>query len=573
MFIFSPGWGSVGSRLGEPAGVVRAGLDPGALALLREALGDDRVDAREVTREAYARDLSAWGHLAFRRPAPPTTPPDDKRASLGDLPTPDAVVRPRDVAGVQAVLRLATEHGFAVIPFGAGSGVCGGTIAVRGGVALDLKGLDRILEVDATSLLVRVEAGVNGQIFEEALQRQGLTAAHHPSSITCSTVGGWVAARGAGQLSTRYGKVEDMVAGLEVVLPDGTLVKTPVTPRAATGPDWNQVFTGSEGVLGVVVAATLRVHRLPPLRLFRSYEFPDLARALDAVREGLQRGARPAAVRLYDPLDTLLVARAGDPRPIPAAPDDADDPDHRGGGPVAPWWPLSRLSPRAVVSAMRERLPDLRHEAERVLLARPELLNRVTARIPGVGCLLVLTFEGHDQDLVGAEEAVLRRVCEAREGVDRGPGPAETWWNNRLAVSFKQSGVYDLGGFVDTMEVATSWTRLLELHERVRAALAPHALVMAHFSHAYADGCSIYFTFAALQGTPEEARRRHEAAWRDGLAAVVACGAAVSHHHGVGLLKGEALRASHGPLHDVLARVKAALDPRGVMNPGKLGLP
>lgn len=536
--------------------LVEAGLDPASLARLREALGDDRVDAREVTCEAYARDLSALGHLAFRRP-------DGLRA-------PDAVVRPRDVAGVQAVLRLASERGFAVIPFGAGSGVCGGTFAVRGGVALDLKGLDRILDIDKTSLLVRVQAGVNGQLFEEALQREGLTAAHHPSSITCSTVGGWVAARGAGQLSTRYGKVEDMVVSVEVVLPDGTLVATPVTPRAATGPDWNQLFVGSEGLLGVIVAATFRVHRLPPLRLFRSFEFPDLTRALAAVREALQRGARPAAVRLYDPLDTLLVARSGDARPMPEAADgDGGDDD----APLAAWWPLSRFSPRALLRAVAERVPDVRHGAERALLARPELLNRFTATIPGVGCLLLLTFEGQDADLVAAEEAVTRRACEAEGGKDKGPTAAETWWRNRLAVSFKQSGVYAMGGFVDTMEVATTWTKLLELHERVRAALAPHALVMAHFSHAYPDGCSIYFTFAALQGSPDDARERHQAAWRAGLAAVVACGAAVSHHHGIGVLKGEALRASHGPLHDVLGRVKAALDPRGVMNPGKLGLP
>jgi alkyldihydroxyacetonephosphate synthase len=444
--------------------------------------------------------------------------------------------------------------------------VCGGTLAIRGGVALDLKGLDRILEVGRTSLLVRVQAGMNGQLFEDALLREGLTAAHHPSSITCSTVGGWVAARGAGQLSTRYGKVEDMVAGLEVVLPDGTLVATPVTPRAATGPDWNQLFTGSEGTLGVIVAATLRVHRAPPLRLFRSYEFPDLARALAAIRESLQRGARPAAVRLYDPLDTLLVARSGDAKPPPA--DEVQD-----DAPLAAWWPLSRVSPRGLLRALGERLPDLKHEAERALLARPELLNRLTAQVPGVGCLLVLTFEGHDPALVAAEEALVRSVCEAERAVDRGPGPAETWWRNRLAVSFKQSGVYAMGGFVDTMEVATPWSRLLDLHERVRAALSPHALVMAHFSHAYADGCSIYFTFAALQGDPETAAARHRAAWEAGLGAVVAAGAAVSHHHGVGLLKGDALRAAHGPLHDVLVRVKAALDPRGIMNPGKLGLP
>jgi alkyldihydroxyacetonephosphate synthase len=530
-----------------------SGLDAESLSRLREALGPDRVDDRAVTREAYARDLSALSHLAFRLP--------------GQLRAPDAVARPKDVAGVQAVLRLANERRFAVIPYGAGSGVCGGTLAVRGGVALDLKGLDRILDIDRRSLLVRVQAGVNGQLFEEALQREGLTAAHHPSSITCSTVGGWVAARGAGQLSTRYGKVEDMVVGVEVVLPDGTLVSTLVAPRSATGPDWNQLFTGSEGTLGVIVACTLRVHRLPPLRLFRSFEFEDLTRALSAIREGLQRGARPAAVRLYDPLDTLLVAGAKDPKPAPPA-TIADDE-----APVAPWWPLSRVSPKGLLRALGDKLPDLRHGAERALLARPELLNRMTNTIPGVGCLLLLTFEGQDADLLGAEEAVFRRACEAEGGRDRGPTAAETWWRNRIAVSFKQSGVYAMGGFVDTMEVATTWSNLLNLHERVREALGPHALVMAHFSHAYVDGCSIYFTFAGLQGDPATAPERHRAAWTAALDAVVAAGAAVSHHHGIGLLKGEALRASQGALHDVFIKVKTALDPRGIMNPGKLGLP
>src|SRR5688572_16837484 len=105
---------------------------------------------------------------------------------------------------------------------------------------------------------------------------------------------------------------------------------------------------------------------------------------------------------------------------------------------------------------MAERVPDLRHGAERAILARPELLNRLTATIPGVGCLLLLTFEGQEQDLVAAEDAVFRRACERQDGQDRGPGPADTWWRNRLTVSFKQSGVYAMGGFVDTIKVATS---------------------------------------------------------------------------------------------------------------------
>lgn len=537
-------------------------LSADALQALLARLGPAKVDAGAVAREAYARDLSTRGHLGFA---------SGSQAGTGFRP-PDAVVRVASVEDVRAVLELARRHGFAVVPWGAGSGVCGGSVAHLGGVILDLKGLDRILDVDAESQLVRVEAGVNGQVLEDALQARGLSVGHFPSSITCSTVGGWVAARGAGQLSTRYGKVEDMVAGLEVVLPDGTLVRTPVAPRAATGPDWNQLFVGCEGTLGIVVAVTLRVHRLPARRLFRSWELPDQAAALRAIRESLQRGARPAAVRLYDPLDTLLVARAGDAPPLPPPGAEAAD-DAEGDEPLLPGvWPLSGFGPRRLLGALRGALPAAKERLERTALGHPELLNRLTGAIPGVGWLLIFTCEG-DPELAAAEARLVDEVCRAAGGKERGPGPAETWWRNRIAVSFKQSAVYAKGGFVDTMEVATSWKNLPRLHERVRAALAPHALVMAHFSHAYLDGCSIYFTFAALQGDPATTLERHAAAWRDALAAAVEVGAAISHHHGVGLLKADALVASHGALHGVFRAVKQALDPTNLLNPGKLGLP
>ena len=536
-------------------------LAPSALEQLLARLGPAKVDPSPVAREAYARDLSTLGHLGFA---------SGSQAGTGFRP-PDAVVRAASVEDVRAVLELARDHGFAVVPWGAGSGVCGGSVAHLGGVVLDLKGLDRILEVDHESQLVRVEAGVNGQVLEDALQARGLTAGHFPSSITCSTVGGWIAARGAGQLSTRYGKVEDMVVGLEVVLADGTLVRTPIAPRAATGPDWNQLFVGCEGTLGVVVAATLRVHRLPARRLFRSWELPDLPAAIRAIREALQRGARPAAVRLYDPLDTLLVARAGDAPPLPPPGAEAPPPDEDE-LPLPGVWPLSAFGPRRLAGLLQGALPQLKERLERTALAHPELLNRLTGSIPGVGWLLLFTCEG-DPELAAAEARITDDACRAAGGTARGPGPAETWWRNRLAVSFKQSAVYAKGGFVDTMEVATTWRDLPRLHERVRAALAPHGLVMAHFSHAYLDGCSIYFTFAALQGDPATTLERYRAAWRDALGAAVEVGAAISHHHGVGLLKAEALVASHGSLHGVFRAVKQALDPGNVLNPGKLGLP
>ena len=521
---------------------------------LRELLGPDRVEADELGREAYARDLATLGHLAFA----------SGRQDLGGYRVPDLVVRPATVAQVQGVVRLAQELGFNLVPWGAGSGVCGGSVAEQGGVILDLKGLAAVRRIDAVSHLVEVEAGVNGELLEERLNQEGLTLGHFPSSITCSTVGGWLAARGAGQLSTRYGKIEDMTAGVEVVLPSGELVATPVAPRSATGPDWNHVFVGSEGVLGVITACTLRVHPLPERRQFASYGFDDLTSALSAIRSGLQQGLRPAAIRLYDPLDTLLVARSSDPAPVPEPEPEA---------PLGWSWPLNLVSPRRLVDWVEGALPEAKAKAESALLARPALLNKLTRTIPGVGCLLVLTFEGLPE-LVEAEHGVMDRICREHGGADRGPDPAETWWRNRLAVSFKQSGVYAQGGFVDTMEVATRWDRLEALHDAVREALSPHALVMAHFSHAYADGCSIYFTFAALRGDdPEQTVARYRACWQAGLEAVVAQGACVSHHHGVGSLKGEALRRSHGALHDLLGRVKDAIDPNHRLNPGKLGLP
>lgn len=530
------------------------------LQLLREALEPARVDTRPVTLEAYSRDLSALGHLMFAL--------GDNEPGPGIQP-PEVVVHPTSVEEVQAVVRVCHAHSLPIVPWGAGSGVCGGTLAIHGGVALDLKRLDRILELDHRSQLVRVEAGMNLQLLEDALQREGLTLGHHPSSITCCTIGGALAARGAGQLSTRYGKAEDMTVAIEVVLADGTLVKTAVTPRSATGPDWNHLFVGCEGTLGILVAATLRLQRLPALRVFQSWEFRTLHDALAAIRESLQRGARPAAVRLYDPLDTLMVARASDGPPFPAS----EEPGTPEEAPLGSMWPLSRLSLGKLTGTVGRLVPEVKKLGMRAFLGRPELANRLTANLPGVGCLLVLTCEG-EPELARAEATVLERICLKYRAVDKGPQPAEVWWRNRLAVSFKQTGVYAIGGFVDTMEVATTWANLETLHDRVRTAIGRHALVMAHFSHAYADGCSIYFTFAGLQEDRQASLERFQAAWRDGLEAVVATGAAVSHHHGVGILKADALKASQGALHEkVFVPVKRTLDPKNVLNPGKLGLP
>jgi alkyldihydroxyacetonephosphate synthase len=412
-----------------------------------------------------------------------------------------AVVRPLDTAQVAAVLELCARHGVPVTAAGGRSGVCGASIPLHGGVVLDTTGQQGVVDIDDVSMCVEVLPGTFGPDLEGAVRERGLTIGHWPQSVDISTVGGWVACRGAGQYSTRYGKIEDMVVGLEVVLADGTVVRTGGAPRAAVGPDLTQLFVGSEGTMGIVTRVWLRAHPLPPADVRASYRFATFADGLEACRRILRRGATPAVLRLYDGIESQR--------------------SHGGDGTVA--------------------------------------------------ALLVLD-EG-DASLVGAVMGVVDEEAVASGAVPTGTEPVDRWVNHRNDTSALQ-GLTRKGFVVDTLEIAGPWGRLPEIHAATTAALlaVPHARAAScHLSHSYVDGACLYFTFAA---TPprDEIESTYVAMWDAGQRAVLAAGGNLSHHHGVGLNRGrfaaDALRASHA----VLQRVKDALDPTGVLNPGKLGL-
>ncbi|GAC1513293.1 MAG: FAD-binding oxidoreductase [Candidatus Dormibacteraceae bacterium] len=216
------------------------------------------------------------------------------------------VARPADRDQVAAVLRWAGANAVRVTPMGGGTGVCGALSPEAGEVVLDMAAFDRILEVHETNLMCRCEAGVNGLVLEKHLNSKGLTLGHFPSSLPGTTVGGLIATRSSGQESSRYGSIEDMVLGLEVVLPDGTVAEPRPGPRSAVGPAVHQLWLGSEGALGVVISAVLRVHRLPAASIGRGYVFPDLATGLEAMRAIMQSGIRPLVLRLYDADDTAF---------------------------------------------------------------------------------------------------------------------------------------------------------------------------------------------------------------------------------------------------------------------------
>lgn len=269
-----------------PAGDRDAPPAPAALLSDLRARGLE-VDDGAVARAEHARDW--W----------PRSIPAVARGEVDGWPA--LVVRARSSAEVAAALRVATDHRVPVTPQGGRSGVVGGAVPAAGAVVLDLTGLDRVVSLDVTANLVSVEAGVFGPDLESHLRDRGFTLGHFPQSFELATVGGWIACRGAGQFSNRYGTVADMVRALTVVLADGSVVDLGTRgPRASVGPDLAQLFIGSEGTLGVITEATLVVHERPAHSRRAAYRFASFDGGMRACRRVLQRGARPAALRLYD---------------------------------------------------------------------------------------------------------------------------------------------------------------------------------------------------------------------------------------------------------------------------------
>ncbi len=388
--------------------------------------------------------------------------------------------------------------------------------------------------------MLEVGPGALGITLEEEVQREGFTIGHFPSSIICSTVGGWVAARGAGQCSSRYGKIEDMLVSAECVLGDGRVVRF---RRRAGGLDLTPLLVGSEGALGVLTNLELRLAALPQNRRFLAFELGGGAAAMDAVRRLLQDGLRPAVARLYDALDTILFEQSARHPSDPAPPK------------------AKRRS--SAGEAFRKR-------AVQRLLGQPRILNGAVSlleRSPLGRWLLILVFEGE-----GAEEDAARATAllERERARSLGEAPARRWYEHRYAVSFKQSGVFRSGAFSDTLEVAAPWSKLEALFDGVRRALGRHVLVLAHMSHAYPDGCSIYFTFTGAAASGEQALAVYDSAWRDALAAAREAGGTISHHHGIGRSKARALADDLGPAVPLMRRVLRAWDPSGIMNPGVL---
>jgi alkyldihydroxyacetonephosphate synthase len=529
------GWGE------DAAAVPLPGM---ALGLLRSELGVDAREARgpvaledvrlpeaalpDAARRALARAVGEEHVLDDRAArvahAAGRSYPDLVRLRAGDATAaPDVVVEPGSAAEVASALAACSEHGVAVVPFGGGTSVVGGVEPVRDGfgcvVSLDLRRLDRLLEVDTTSLLARLEPGLLGPAAEAALAGHGLTLGHFPQSFEFSTVGGWVATRSAGQASTGYGRIDELVEGALLCTPAG-LVGAQAQPASAAGPALRELIVGSEGVLGVICEATLRVRPAPGERRYEGWSFHSFEEGIDAFRVMEQAGAAPDVARLSDEEETRLGLAV-------ASSDGIGD--------------------RAGRAYLRLR----GHEG---------------------GCLAIVGWEG-DADDVARRRLRTAALLRAGGGLALGTRPGRAWERSRFAAPYLRDELLGHGVLVDTLETASSWQRLHSLYAAVRTALAGalHSpTVLCHVSHLYPSGASLYFTFMARQqeGAELDQWRAAKAAATD---AIVAGGGTITHHHAVGRDHAPWMAAEVGELGvEVLRAAKERLDPAGIMNPGKL---
>lgn len=488
---------------------------------------------------------------------------------------PARVFWPKSDDDVAAIVRAAVASKTPIVPFGAGSGVCGGVSPTSAAWIVDMKGMSSIVHIDSARDTVTVEAGMHGERLERALNAHGLSLGHFPSSIYCSTVGGWVAARSAGQLSSRYGKIEDLVVAVEGVDGTGARVRVAVDdPR--TGPGAVRLVVGSEGALLIITRVTLRVHRAASHRWLRGFVFDDVEHAVHAMQALLRSGAAPSVLRLYDPLDTRI---AGEPALAVSEPDVIDEgglayagledsgPGVHNEEPNTLDWLASEVERVALFSR-----PGATRRIVGELLARPLLANSIADRLLG-RAKLVVGLEG-DHDALAARASETRALFARFSAHDAGRAPGARWLLHRHRISYRMSRAFAAGGWIDTMEVATGWENVVPLWRAVREALRDKCIVLCHMSHAYVDGCSLYFTFAGggVDGNgPRSSLARYDQTWERALATVRRHGATLAHHHGIGRSKAAATQTAL-PLAAAIAPLKRALDPHGILNPGVLGV-
>ncbi|MDD5881298.1 FAD-binding oxidoreductase [Stecheria intestinalis] len=484
------------------------------LKALQEIVGEENVTTEDYPRLAVAYGKTGYDTLRLRQ------------HQIDSLP--DAVVYPSTHEEVQKIVSYCSEHHLPLYVYGGGSSVTMGVEPTMGGISLDMrKRFNKVISFNEIDQTITVQAGMSGPDLEknlnEAVQRFGAkrayTCGHFPQSFEYSSVGGWTVTRGAGQNSTYYGCITDIVLSQKYATPIGE-IQTSHYPRQATGPDLNQIMMGSEGTFGVLTEVTLKVHRyMPENRKRFSYIFRDWPTAMAAAREMMQCEAGFSSVfRLSDPEETNLMLRLYN----------VDE---------TPLWKL--LNARGFKDMER--------------------------------CLFLGYTDGEKGYSANVAKNI-RRIAHQYGGMSLTSFVTKSWEKGRFNDPYLRDTMLDFGIMTDTLECTVNWSNMEQVHRDVRKVChaLPNTIVTTHMSHCYPQGANLYFIFITRMDNAEEFRKYHASI----LDAIQKSGAAMSHHHGIGKMFGPWLEGSLGHKeYGVIKVLRDYFDPEHMMNPGgTLGL-
>ena len=440
----------------------------------------------------------------------------------------DGVAFPKNEEGIEDIFGFAKGINAQAIPFGGGTSVTGGVNPFpdrRPVLTVSLERMSRLLELDEKSLLATFEAGVRGPWLEAQLRAHGFTLGHFPQSFEYSSLGGWIATRSAGQQSLGYGRIEDLFAGGLVMTPSGNINLLPF-PASAAGPDIRQIILGSEGRFGIVSSAIIRIQPLPEKESFFGMIFPTFRQGIEAVRHMVQEHIPLSMIRLSNQEETNI-------------------------------------------SFMLSSSPYLTGLLEKAL---------ALFGLKEQKCMLLLAATGK-KDTIQLAKAQSRAITKNERGIFLGSIPGKEWKKNRFRLAYLRNTLWDEGYAVDTLETATTWSKLLPTAKAIIKAIETaleseneYVLGMVHVSHVYQTGASLYFTFFfRLVPSADETIKRWQAIKEAASKMILRHNATISHHHGIGIDHKPYMQTEKGKTGMMLmSALQKALDPGNFLNPGKL---
>lgn len=462
---------------------------------LEDAVGRENCSVRAIDKLAHSVDYfwlsRMWADRGRR------------------MPEADFIVSPKDAHETSKVMKIANYYKIPVTTWGGGGGTQGGAIPVCGGILLDTKRMDKIYEINEEGMYIECGAGTIYKHLEWAANERGYATMHYPSSLTCSTVGGFLAHRGIGVVSTKYGKIDDMVLQMEVVLPSGDIIYTSPAPKHAAGPDLNQIFIGSEGTYGIITKAQMRIYRQPEARRFRGFLFKDMHGAFEAGREILQK-FKPSVMRLYDDAETASLIKKI----------------------------VGVQKPGAFMNIAYEGVKELVDVEEKLLLE---------------------TFKKYGAEDLGSEY-----------GEKWWKEKITFFYPGNMMDLPQMFGTMDTIAPYDKIEKIYRAMKNAVESNFPQAKFIAHFSHWYEWGCMIYDRFII--EGKDVPSDPVEAMRLHNAVWTLGVRTAIENGGVVNDHHGVGIKLGRLMKEQYGPAMQVFEGLKKSLDPNGILNPFKLGL-